>query len=248
MRILKDIFKEKKVYDANGNYFELKDHTSQEQCEFLKNIVIKNKTTLSLEVGLGYGISTLAILDGLSCVSNNFKHIVLDPLQNEWNYIGLENIKRSGFEENVEFYNDFSDNVLPKLFFNGTKIQFAYIDSSKIFDVLMVDTYYILKMMEIGGVLVFDDVDFPGIRKLLRYLVQLPGFKIFATLKKEKPSLKKKIAESMYKKIISSFPFKEQVIPNIDYKTDADLNVNYYCIALQKVDEDKRHWDWFVKF
>ncbi|MBA2329741.1 MAG: class I SAM-dependent methyltransferase [Flavisolibacter sp.] len=248
MELLKQIFREKKVYDANGTAYDLVAHTSQEQCHFLQKIILDIKPETGLEVGLAYGISTLAILEAFSQLGSDFKHIVLDPYQKAWNNIGLENITKSGFTEKVVYYNDFSDKILPKLYLEGTKIQFAYIDSTKVFDVLMVDTYYILKMLQLGGVLVFDDVDFPGIRRLLRYLVQHPSFKIYGTLKKERPSLKKKIAQVFYKYAIAILPFKDKLIPNIDYRTDADLNIDYHCIALQKVSEDNRHWDWHINF
>jgi predicted O-methyltransferase YrrM len=248
MELLNQIFSEKKVYDAKGNGYELKAHTSKEQCKFLQDIILDIKPKVGIEVGLAYGISTMAILHAFSQVRNDFKHIVLDPFQSDWDYIGIENIKRSGYEERVAYYSDFSDNVLPKLYLQGLKIQFAYIDSTKVFDVLMVDAYFILKMLDIGGVLVFDDVDFPGIRRLLRYLVQHPSFKIYGTLKREEPSAKKRIAQSLYKHMIASLPFKGKLIPNVDSRTDADLNVDHYCIALQKVAEDNRKWDWHINF
>jgi predicted O-methyltransferase YrrM len=248
MSLLDQIFQSKKVVDAQGKEYELKAHTSPEQCSFLQKIIADIKPKAGIEVGLAYGISTVAILESFAKVSSEFKYFVLDPFQQDWKDIGLENIKRSGLQNHVEFFNDYSDRVLPKLYLDGLKIQFAYIDSTKVFDILMVDAYYLFKMLDTGGVLVFDDVDFPGIRKLLRYLVQHPSIKVYKTFRRENSSKGKKVAQTIYKKALETLPFKERLIPNVDSRTDADLMVDYYCVALQKVSEDTRNWDWSVKF
>jgi predicted O-methyltransferase YrrM len=248
MNLLEKIFNNNKVHDSQGREYELVANTSMEQCGFLQNIIDTVRPTVGLEVGLAYGISTLAILEAFSKTGKDFKHIVIDPFQTVWNNVGLENINRSGLKDRVEYFNDFSENVLPKLFFEGTKLQFAYIDSTKVFDVLMVDSYYITKMLDLGGVLVFDDVDIPSIRRLMRYLVQHPSFRFYKGLRKERYSVKKKIAQSFCTSLIAGLPFKDKLIQHIDYRTDAELKVDYHCIALQKVQEDNRHWSWHTNF
>lgn len=85
------------------------------------------EATRTLEVGMGYGMSTLHICEALRD-RPGAKHIVIDPYQDaEFANIGLLNCKRAGLEHLVKFYENFSHVILPRLASDGMRIDFALV-------------------------------------------------------------------------------------------------------------------------
>ena len=85
-----------------------------------------------------------------------------------------------------------------------------YIDSTKVFDVLMVDVYFINKMLKVNGILVLDDCDFPSIRFLARFLAVHTCFRIYAVLNKDKVSKKMRFLKFVSHAILKLIPFKKK--------------------------------------
>lgn len=219
-------------------------NTTVEQCEFLQELIKEVRPDASLEVGLAYGISTIAILEALDSSGKPFRHSVIDPFQAEWKDIGLLNIERAGFKDRVTFYRKFSDQILPELYAHQQKIQFAYLDTTKVFDVLMTDVYFITKILEPGGILVLDDCGFPGIRMLVRYLSQHPSYQVYRGFQKDRPSGKKKLLKDVYYSLAALLPFKNRIFEGYNFKKPEALGVDYSCVAFKKIKEDDRQWDW----
>ena len=68
----------------------------------LQAIVRDVKPSVSLEVGLAYGISALFICDALAELQQPFMHIVIDKYQNlHWHGIGLRNLRDAGYEQHL---------------------------------------------------------------------------------------------------------------------------------------------------
>lgn len=246
--LLDDIFEKRVVTDNTGKEHQLHSHTSRAQCAFLDEIIREVRPQTGMEVGLAYGISTLQILKSMSAVREDFTHIVMDPFQHEWNGIGTLNIERSGYKDHVRFYSDPSTVVLPKLDSEKARIQFAYIDSTKVFDHLLVDVHYITSMMDVGGVLVLDDVDFPGIRLLARFLARHPAYKVYKGLSPDPVTTKSTIAGSFVNFWLKMMPFRKRKLSRLDIDTDAELGVAYKCVAFKKIKNDDRPWNWHRSF
>ena len=246
--MLEEILSSNQVKDEQGNVHVLHSHTRRGQCEFLQKMVKEAKPLHSLEVGLAYGISTLAILDELKNSGNPYHHIVIDPFQDDWQNVGLLNIERAGFSNHVTFERKFSDQVIPKLYYDNYRIQFAYIDSTKVLDIFMPAVYFINKILDIGGIMVLDDCGFPGIRILVRFLSQHPSYQIFNTYDRDNPSKKVQALRSLYQSGLKLIPFKSKALPLNNFSSDKQLGVNYSCIAFRKIKDDDRQWDWHVNF
>jgi hypothetical protein len=172
----------------------------------------------------------------------------VDPFQDDWQNIGLLNIERAGFSDYITFERKFSDQVIPKLYYDNYRIQFAYIDSTKVLDVLMTDVYFINKILNVNGILVLDDCGFPGIRILVRFLSQHPSYEILDTYGKDNPSKKVQVLKNLVQLGLKLVPFKNKTLPLYNFSTDERLRVNYNCIAFRKVKEDNRQWDWHANF
>jgi len=229
------------VTDSEGQSLPLHSNTSLAQCRFLQGLVRQVDATTCLEIGLAYGVSSLAICEVISG-KDGARLISIDPLQQPaWHGVGLLNLDRAGFGNLVEFHEVPSFQVLPSLLERNRRIQFAYVDSVKVFDTLLVDAFYLIKLLDIGGILVFDDCDWPGVRKLARYLTAMPHLEIAATFNGAPVSRSRRIASALVSRIPGArklFDY-ELVLPN------NSLGIAASCVAFRKISEDVREWDWF---
>lgn len=238
--LLQQTFETKKFTNSKNEVIPIHSETSKEQCIFLQTLIRENKFKSSVEIGIAYGMSTLAIVESIT--ENGGKSVALDPFQYEdWGGNGLDLVKQAGYSDSLEFVNELSFLALPRFHDQGRKFDFAYIDTVKIFDYLMVDFFFLDRLLEVNGVIVFDDVTFPGIRKLLRYLSQLPHYEICGQVPQNSKLVS--IRKRAFKSIVPDFALKEEL-----RVTDYALGVNTHCVALRKTAEDNRRWDWHTPF
>ena len=237
------IFETKSFINSKGETIQVHSETSKAQCDFLQAIIRQNNFRKSIEIGFAFGISTLAITEQI--VSNKGTHLVIDKFQNKyWNGNGLDLITQAGYSQYLQFIEELSYIALPKLLQKERKFDFAYIDTTKLFDWVMVDFFYLDKLLDINGIIVFDDVTVPAIRKLLRYISQLPNYKIYSQFPEN--FFPSKLAS--FAKILNRLPKSSKYIKSEIRKSDFDLGLNTFCIAIQKIDDDRRYYDWHVDF
>lgn len=251
LKSLEEIFETKSIQiNSEADRIPLHSHTSKEQGIFLQKMFDIAKPTQSLEVGFAYGISAMFILEKHKELSSKIgAHIVIEP-DSYWGTAAIYNIEKEGLLKYLQIREGYSDKILTQLFHENFRIQYAYIDTTKQFDVVMQDFYFINKILDCGGVIVLDDCGggWPGIQRVARFISTLPHYKILAGHNKIKYTLKRTIAKSIFSFIINILPFKKRFYPTIDFSTDEKLGLDYSCIAFQKIEEDKRNWDWDKTF
>lgn len=241
--LLSQIFDSKQFINSKGETVEVHSETSRRQCEFLQDIIQKHSYKHSIEIGLAYGVSSLAIIE--SVVKNGGSHFAIDKFQSTvWGNNGMELISMAGYSDKMEFSPEYSYQTLPKLLEAGRKFDIAYIDSTKQFDWLLVDFFYLDRLLNINGMIVFDDVTWPGIRKLLRLLSQFPSYKVYGSLPENAPA----VQTSKWARFLLKYAKTRRFLKSELLKTDFELGVNSHCVALHKIDDDKRNWDWHIDF
>ena len=153
------------------------------EAELLFDLLKDLRPQTTLEVGLGYGFSALVICEA----ANPRRHIVIDPHQTHyWGGKGLSRLREAG--HSIEFYESTSFETLPELLKGGCLFDFAFVDGWHTFDYVFVDFFYIDKMLRDGGVIMFDDADWPSIRPVLRYIVTNLDYVVYRTLAVENSS------------------------------------------------------------
>lgn len=238
--ILTELLASARVVDADGNELPLHSNTSREQCEFLRGLIARTDSRSCLEIGLAYGISSLAICDSIFGRAGA-SFVSIDPYQSaHWRNIGLLNLDRAGFSPIVEFHGRHSHEVLPELLAGGRRLDFAYVDTSKIFDVVMVDAFFLVRLLKVGGVVVFDDCAWPGVKKLVRYLARWPHLEVFATHGPVREATPRRLGSILTKAI----PSRDRVFRQELVKTDEEMGISASCVAFRKTAEDSRSWDW----
>lgn len=242
-QLLLNIFKTKTFKTHDNQVISVHSETGQEQCEFLQNIIRTRNFSKSIEVGFAYGTSTLAITEEI--VKNGGKHVVIDKFEvSDWKSHGLDLMTQAGHINDIEFHEEYCYVTLPKLLEQGRKFDFAYIDSTKQLDWLLVDFFYIDKMMEVNGVIVFDDTMFQSIRKLMRYISQFPNYHVLSQF----PGNELPVKNRRLVKLVNLFKNPESILKEEILLSDYDLGINARAVALIKTEEDTRNWDWHVNF
>lgn len=231
------------MHDPEGREHRLNSETSAEQCALLAGLLKELGATRCLEVGLAYGISALAICRQLK-THKEPAYYAIDPMQSYWKNIGTHNLKTAGYWDFVCFLPEYSDVGLTQLWREGVTLDFAYVDSTKVFDILLVDAHLIGKMLRVGGLLVMDDVGFPGIRKLVRLLAQMPQWEIQAVHGLAPLSPMRSLAAGLTRLIPRG---RDIFSPEL---ADAGLErrINAQAVALRKVSKDGREWNWSCTF
>jgi predicted O-methyltransferase YrrM len=250
-QILEEILKSGKIKLENGKHIELHSNISQREGVLIQKIIYDTRPKNTLEIGLAYGISALFICEALKNV-NGTRHLIIDPNQNggewgdSWDGVGLYNLKRAGYEDLVEFIAQPSFQALPQLVAAGRQVDFAFIDGWHTFDYTLVDFFYIDKMLRVGGVIVFDDVDWPSIRKVCRYVSTNYSYDVISDNKATLPrfSMKRRFANRI---IHYSSRLKNICKPEF-LNTDSMLGINGSCVAFRKVATDSRRWDFHKEF
>lgn len=132
--------------------------------EYLHKLIKENKFKKTLETGFGLGLSAACII-----TASQSKHVGIDPFQENYNNTGLKNIEKLGLTNNLEFYADYSHNVLPKLLNEKRTFDFIFIDGDHKFDGQFVDFYYASLLLEKNGFIVLHDTWMRSTTYLLNY-------------------------------------------------------------------------------
>jgi len=113
--------------------------------------------TRTLETGMAFGLSTLAI-GAVHQARGNGTHIAIDPKQSTmFRSVGVLNLRRAQLEDRVRVIEEPSHVALPMLLGEGVRLDFALIDGRHLFDFVLVDFFYVDQMLETGGIVAFHD-------------------------------------------------------------------------------------------
>jgi predicted O-methyltransferase YrrM len=158
---------------SDGLLHELDSMTkiSIEQGHLLAGLHAAIKPKLSVEIGLAYGFSTLFILDAAFQTNAACRHIAIDPYQDAmWHGIGRQAVKEVNFDSKFEFIQETSVTALTEMHKQGTKADYIYIDGAHTFDYALVDFFCSDRVLNIGGLVIFDDMWMPSIQKLASFI------------------------------------------------------------------------------
>ena len=158
----------------NNEMIEVINNIDSKDGEMIHEIITILKPKVTLEIGLCMGISSMYICDALRQV-NGKKHHVIDPGM-EVNKYGIWNLDQCGFNGMYHHYDDVSENRLPMMWREGLKIDFALIDGYHLFDQVILEFFYIDKILNKGGIVVFDDCELPPVKSATSYLSKYPSY------------------------------------------------------------------------
>lgn len=165
-----------KVRAADGEELPLHSHIPLLECQMIQAWLRDCQPQRLLEIGMAYAISTLAICEAIAWERVNYYHVI-DPFQRTiWRSIGLLNLEEAGYAEAITWHEASSAEALPKLRHAGMRFDFALIDGShEEVDVLR-DARDVHALLEENGLVVFDDIQLPGVIAGVEYLKSHLGY------------------------------------------------------------------------
>jgi len=242
--ILKEIVETGCCRSESGEVFKLEYQVPVDVGEFLGSVVAEVKPQRSLEVGLAFGISAMYICDALP-KSPPPQHLVIDPGQMgpDFKGTGLYNLRRAGYGDLIEFREQPSQQALPQLEAEGRRFDFAFIDGIHTFDHALVDFFYVDRMLRVGGVVAFDDVGWPGIHKLCRFIATNRAYRMFRC---QKTALQPR--NTLQHRALAAIAARVKKVRDVlspeFLQPDIELGLwpGCRCAAFQKLGEDSRLW------
>lgn len=250
--VLATILEKQRVFTPEGGEETLHSAIDKNEVTFIERLISDFKCNQSLEVGCAMGISALAICEAIAKNKPGSFHTIIDPYQStDWKNIGIYQLQRAGFT-NFQLIEKPSEFALPQLVQENHKIDFAFIDGWHTFDHTLIDFFYINRLLRPGGILVVDDVQMPAVKKVMRMVHTYPCYRFIDSVKVRRSGKAKALETAKaclgpISKLIGKRLAGEFVNAGVVY-SDKSLGLDSSVVAFQKIEEDKRTWNWFERF
>ena len=258
--VLSEILSTGQVLKRDGTAIPLNYNISAQEGAMIQQAIRQVRPRVTLEIGFTYGISTLFICEALREVGGE-RHIVIDPAPIEgWLEVGLHNVERAGYTSMIELHNESSHRVLPALEREGRRVGVAVIDGWHTFDYAFVDFFYVDRLLDTGGIVIFDDTRYyPAVRKVARYVAEHRRYEPLANDAPHPPSARRAWFERLTSvlRMRALAPVTTPIIRPDVLRPDSRIRLpldNH--IAFRKVSDDllgdgsngTRRWDQHIDF
>jgi predicted O-methyltransferase YrrM len=249
--LLEQIYQNRAVRDREGKEHKLHSEITRDEGKLIGDLIREHRITRTLEIGCAFGISSLFICQALA-EQPNPTHTIIDPAQNTyWKRIGIDHLRRAGYSF-FELIEEASGRALPRLVEEKRLFQFALIDGYHTFDQVLVDFFYVDQLLEIGGIVVLDDLQLPAIHKVARYIAGYPTYQVVAHARQSifPPSWRRKAFEWPLRMLARMLPrdYAARVFDDSFLRPDASLGLISEMVALRKTGNDARDSHWYAPF
>jgi predicted O-methyltransferase YrrM len=148
------------------------------EADALRGWVEREGATRTIEIGLGYGVSALAVCEGLS-VNGGASHVVIDPFQEtRFEGRGLRLLEEAGLAPLVELHPEESQLVLPRLLAEDRRFDLAFVDGNHRFDGVFLDLVYLGRLVRGGGIVFVDDYQLPAVARAVSFCTTNLGWTV----------------------------------------------------------------------
>jgi predicted O-methyltransferase YrrM len=139
--------------------------------EALRDWVLREGATRTIEIGLGYGISALHICEGLLGNANpEARHLALDPYQaTRFANCGLQFLEEAGVAQIVEHHAEESQIALPRFLGEARSFHLAFVDGNHRFDGVFLDLVFLGRLVRAGGIVFVDDYQLPAVARAVSF-------------------------------------------------------------------------------
>jgi predicted O-methyltransferase YrrM len=148
--------------------------------EALREWVLREGATKTIEIGLGYDISALHVCEGLLVNADpTARHVALDPYQaTRFADCGLQFLEETGVAEMVELHVEESQIALPRFLGEGRRFHLAFVDGNHRFDGVFVDLVFLGRLVRAGGIVFVDAYQLPAVARAVSFCVTNLGWKL----------------------------------------------------------------------
>jgi predicted O-methyltransferase YrrM len=171
--LLTEIYRTGTVHAADGT--EIKFGTggaTPALASELYRLVRAHRLRRTLEVGMGWGLSGLAICQGLRD-NGGGHHVAVDPGQTTiYRSVGLLNLRRAGLGDLVQLFEEKAEFALPDLLRRGEWFDLTFIDGWHLHDYVMLDLFYARQLVRAGGWICLDDTWMPAVSRTVAFALR----------------------------------------------------------------------------
>lgn len=170
----------------DGSEVEADSFIPAEECALIYESIAASGAVRGLETGMAFGMSSLCIADALRGNGSEYELVSIDPCQTtDWKSAGLHLLARAGLSATL--LEEPSQLALPRLAAEGQRFDFGFIDGWHTFDHTLIDFFYIDVMLRDGGFIVFDDVGYPAINAVVRFVLANRDYELVKALTYDVP-------------------------------------------------------------
>ena len=151
---------------------------SADEGEALREWVVRERATRTIEIGLGYGISALFVCEGLlASGAKAAQHVVIDPHQaTRFAGCGLQFLDEAGVMAMVEHHAEESQIVLPRFLSEGRAFDLAFVDGNHRFDGVFLDLVYLGRLLPPGRIVFLDDYQLASVARAASFCLTNLGW------------------------------------------------------------------------
>ena len=238
--VLLDVLDSGIAVNRDGVETPLQGNVSLSDAQRLYDLVRARRPEVTVELGFAHGISALAIAQALEDNGCGTHHVV-DPFENShFEGVGLTSIDRAGLRDRVVFHEAYAEEVVPSL----PRTSFAFIDSSHLFDLTLMDFILVDKRLDVGGLIGFHDLWLPGLVKALRYIVTNRAYRVYGDSPARPTPTKWHISNAIVRRIPrAELFFRPEVM-----ELSMDLELARQMTFVEKLGHDTRDWQFYRPF
>ena len=171
---LLSLYQEQRVVGRSGKVFEEVGSLSTPNNIFhLRTLMLELAPERTLEIGMAFGGSALTFAATHRDLGRPplLQHTAIDPAQiSYWDNAGRQNLEQAGLSGYVEVIEQYSAFALPSLISKQRKYDLIYVDGSHQFEDVLIDFIFCHELLNIGGLILFDDSTDSQVAKVLRFI------------------------------------------------------------------------------
>ena len=160
--------------NKHGSPISVNSTSTLNNLHVLRQVILRRKAKETLEVGMAFGASALAMLATMREVHGptGFHHTAIDPFQSgHWEGAGAHVVGLEGLSQHFTLIEQRSFVALPSLFERGSRFDLIYVDGSHLFEDAFVDFYVSSYLLRTGGCILFDDCRDSHVAKVMRFIL-----------------------------------------------------------------------------
>jgi predicted O-methyltransferase YrrM len=238
---IEEAYTSRRLSKLDGTPIPMNVYIPREQGDFLYSLVRKLRPELTIEVGMANGLSTVFIAEALR-QNGTGRHIAIDPFQHsDWGGAGMALVRKAGLESLVELVELPSHQALPELERAGKRPGLVFIDGSHLFDYVLSDFLCTDRLLPPGGLVAFDDSDWPAITAAIRYALTNRHYEVVHSdfVIESEPNTPSRLANVLRRVAKLSSKLSAKLRP--DFITPPfDLGLRGRCSVLRKIKCDDR--------
>ncbi len=148
--------------------------------EALRDWVLHEGATQTIEIGLGYGISALHVCEGLlGNADPAAHHVAIDPYQAmRFSGCALQFLDEAGVAGMVEHHAEESLIALARLLGEARRFDLAFVDGNHRFDGVFPDLVFLGRLVRPGGIVFLDDYQLPAVARAASFFPTNLGWRL----------------------------------------------------------------------